>query len=104
MYAWEKPFNKIVSQTRYAEIKKIHSSSNVRGLYTALMVFTERTALFVTLVTFVLMGNPMKAEITFQLSSYFNILQMVVAIFFPQALILFSEAVISTKRIEVLIH
>ncbi|XP_008553008.1 ATP-binding cassette sub-family C member 4 isoform X2 [Microplitis demolitor] len=100
MYAWEKPFNKIVSQTRYAEIKKIHSSSNVRGLYTALMVFTERTALFVTLVTFVLMGNPMKAEITFQLSSYFNILQMVVAIFFPQALILFSEAVISTKRIE----
>ncbi|CAD6222001.1 GSCOCT00005267001.2-RA-CDS [Cotesia congregata] len=100
MYAWEKPFNKIVSQTRLAEIKKIHSSSNVRGLYTSLMVFTERTTLYVTLIAFVLMGNPMKADITFQLSSYFNILQMVVAICFPQALILFSEAIISIKRIE----
>ncbi|KAH0534630.1 hypothetical protein KQX54_006034 [Cotesia glomerata] len=32
MYAWEKPFNKIVSQTRLAEIKKIHSSSNVSAV------------------------------------------------------------------------
>ncbi|XP_057321788.1 ATP-binding cassette sub-family C member 4-like [Microplitis mediator] len=100
MYAWEKAFNKMISETRLAEVKKIHSSLNVRGLYNAFIVFTERTALFVTLVTFVLMGNSIKAEITFQLSSYFYILEVVVVIYVPQALISCSEAVISAKRIE----
>ncbi|XP_057321987.1 ATP-binding cassette sub-family C member 4-like isoform X1 [Microplitis mediator] len=100
MYTWEKPFNRIISETRLAEVKKIHSSLNVRGLNNAFIVFTERTALFVTLVTFVLMGNSIKAEITFQLSSYFYILEVVVVIFVPQALISCSEAVISAKRIE----
>ncbi|XP_034942803.1 multidrug resistance-associated protein 4-like isoform X2 [Chelonus insularis] len=100
MYAWEKPFSKIVSQTRKLEMDKIHKSSNIRGFYTSLFVITERFTLFLTVVSFIAAGNSMTADIVFQLSSYFNILQMVMAIFFPLAIILAREAWISIKRIE----
>lgn len=101
MYAWEKPFDKIVSITRAFEIKVVRKSSQLRGLYLGIMVFTERTTLFLTLISFVLMGNDLTAEVSFQLATYFNILQMTVAICFPQALIMCGETLVSIKRLEV---
>lgn len=102
MYAWEKPFNKIVSDIRLLEIQQIKHSSYLRGLYFSFMVFTERTTFFITLITFIYMGNIVTAEMAFTLASYFNILQMITSVFFPQALVLYGEAVISVRRIEVI--
>lgn len=100
MYAWEKPFEMIVSRTRAREIGVIRQSSNIRGLYLSIMVFTERTTLFLALTSFILMGNELTAHVSFALATYFNILQMTTAIFFPQALILSGEALISIRRLE----
>ncbi|XP_044009118.1 ATP-binding cassette sub-family C member 4-like [Aphidius gifuensis] len=100
MYAWEIPFDKIVSNIRRLEIKKISIASYCRGLYSSFMIFTERTTLFLTIITFLLMGNILTAEISFQLASYFNTLQMTTTIFFPMALIMLGETLISIKRIE----
>ncbi|KAK0161586.1 hypothetical protein PV327_010042 [Microctonus hyperodae] len=100
MYAWEKSFNNVISFTRLSEIKLIKYSSYLRGIYLSLMVFTERTTLFIALITYVSMGNSMTAHTTFTLAGYFNILQMVGVIFFPQALIMCGEAIISIKRIQ----
>lgn len=100
MYAWEQPFDKIVSNIRRLEIKKISISSYFRGLYLSLMVFTERTILYLTIITFISMGNTLTAEISFQLASYFNTLQLTTAIFFPTALIMLGETLISIRRIE----
>lgn len=102
MYAWEKSFNNMVSFTRLSEVKLIKYSSYLRGIYLCLMVFTERTTLFITLITYVSMRNTMTAHITFALAGYFNILQLLGVIFFPQALIMCGEAVISIKRIQVI--
>ncbi|KAK0084066.1 hypothetical protein PV325_007667 [Microctonus aethiopoides] len=87
-------------QVLLSEVKLIKYSSYLRGIYLSLMVLTERTTLFITLITYVFMGNTMTAHITFALAGYFNILQLVGVIFFPQALIMCGEAVISIKRIQ----
>ncbi|XP_070149139.1 ATP-binding cassette sub-family C member 4-like isoform X2 [Polyergus mexicanus] len=100
MYAWEKPFSKIVSITRALEIKKIQFSSYVRAAHLAIAVFTERLLLYFTLIMFVLSGNDLNADVTYTLATFFNILQLTVASFFPQALISLGEAMVSMNRLE----
>ncbi|XP_070149137.1 ATP-binding cassette sub-family C member 4 [Polyergus mexicanus] len=100
MYAWEKPFSKIVSITRALEIKKIQFSSYVRASYLAIVVFTERLLLYFTLIFFVLSGHDLSADVSYTLTSFFNILQLVAALYFPQALILLGEAMVSMNRLE----
>ncbi|KAG7207748.1 hypothetical protein KM043_009360 [Ampulex compressa] len=100
MYAWEIPFAKIVSNTRKVEIKKIQLASYVRAIYVGIMVITERVTLYLTLVPYVLMGNTLHASVTYILASYFNVLQLSGALFFPQALLMYGETMISIKRLE----
>ncbi|XP_014467786.1 PREDICTED: multidrug resistance-associated protein 4-like [Dinoponera quadriceps] len=100
MYAWEKPFSKIVSITRKLEIHNIKFSAYVRAAYLAIMVFTERITLYITLIMYVIWGNHLSADVTFVLASYFNILQFSTALMFPQALIQMGEAMVSINRLE----
>ncbi|XP_032678118.1 multidrug resistance-associated protein 4-like [Odontomachus brunneus] len=100
MYAWEKPFSKIVSITRTLEINKIKFSSYVRAAYLAIIVFTERLILYFTLITYVFMGNNLSADVTYILASYYNMLQLIAAMFFPQALIQIGETMVSISRLE----
>ncbi|KAG5331515.1 MRP4 protein, partial [Acromyrmex charruanus] len=100
MYAWEKPFSKIVSVTRELEIKKIKFSSYVRAAYLAIIVFTERLTLYFALITFVVMGNDLTADVTYEMSTYFNMLQLTTALYFPQALIMLGESMVSLNRLE----
>ncbi|XP_072762869.1 ATP-binding cassette sub-family C member 4 [Anoplolepis gracilipes] len=100
MYAWEKPFSKIVSVTRALEIKKIKFSSYVRAAYLAIIVFTERLLLYFTLIMFVLSGNYLTADVTYTLATFYNLLQLTAALFFPQALIILGETMVSMSRLE----
>lgn len=63
MYAWEKPFEKIVAMARKNEIKCITSASYLRGVYLSFMVFTERLTLYVTLLSYTLFGFQVTADI-----------------------------------------
>lgn len=101
MYAWEKPFDLIVSKVRAVEMKLIGYTTYLRGFYLSIMVFSERVTLYLTLITFVLMGNSLTAESTFVLASLFNILQLSCAIYFPQAIIMAGEAAVSLDRLTV---
>ncbi|XP_011635942.1 multidrug resistance-associated protein 4-like [Pogonomyrmex barbatus] len=100
MYAWEKPFSKIVCMTRGLEIKIITFSSYVRATYLAIIVFTERIILYFTLIMFVLTGNNLTADVTYVMATYFNILQLTTALYFPQALIQLGESMVSMNRLE----
>ncbi|KOC62298.1 Multidrug resistance-associated protein 4 [Habropoda laboriosa] len=100
MYTWEKPFEKIVATIRSTEIKNISLSSYIRATYLAMVVFTTRTVLFLTLLSFVFMGNWPRAEVTFMLSTYFEILQLTTTLMFPQSLMLLGETLVSIKRLE----
>lgn len=63
MYAWEIPFQKVVGEKRMAELKEVRLSTLIRTLFLGFMIFTERTALFITILVFVLTGNSMSANI-----------------------------------------
>ncbi|XP_036142954.1 multidrug resistance-associated protein 4 isoform X2 [Monomorium pharaonis] len=100
MYAWEKPFSKIVSVIRKLEINKIRFSLYVRAVCSAIMVITQRLSLYFTLITFVLTGNNLTADVTYETATIFNILEITAALFFPQALIMMGETMVSMNRLE----
>lgn len=103
MYAWEKPFEKIVQNTRFAEMKKIKTSSQIRSVFFSSLDFMERVAVFVTIVLYVFMGNRIDADTVFVVVTYFNILQLSILLFMPRGLIAAGEVSVSIKRIEVLV-
>ncbi|CAG5018055.1 unnamed protein product [Parnassius apollo] len=100
MYAWEKPFEKLVDKLRRLEVKYILKTSFIKGFSTALSVFTERFILYAAVVTFVLMGGNIRAEITFSLVQYFNLLQFTCNICFPLGLVFLAESRVSVRRLE----
>ncbi|XP_072382028.1 ATP-binding cassette sub-family C member 4-like isoform X2 [Diabrotica undecimpunctata] len=100
MYAWEKYFAKVVEAARTNELKSIAATSQIRGFHTALMVITERISLYVTIVTRVLLGNKLTASQVFTVAQLFNSLQAYLCFFFPNALMAYSEALTTIKRLE----
>lgn len=63
MYAWEIPFQKVVGQKRMEELKEIKVASFLRVVFLGFMQFTERAALFITVLALILMGNVMTANV-----------------------------------------
>uniref|UniRef100_A0A6P7GCD8 Multidrug resistance-associated protein 4-like n=1 Tax=Diabrotica virgifera virgifera TaxID=50390 RepID=A0A6P7GCD8_DIAVI len=100
MYAWEKPFEKIVEMSRKYEIDVIAKTSYLYGILSATSVFTERLILYVTLIPFVLLGHRLTGGIAFSLANLFNNIQLVMAINFPRALSSYNEANVSIARLE----
>ncbi|XP_057334742.1 ATP-binding cassette sub-family C member 4-like isoform X2 [Microplitis mediator] len=100
MYAWEKPFNKIVTLTRLNEIKQIHRSNNVRGMYSILSGISQKIMVFATLVTFMYDGNLLDPRVTFQIAVYYNNLQIHMALCYPMAIIILIQSIVAIKRIQ----
>ncbi|XP_046428417.1 ATP-binding cassette sub-family C member 4-like [Neodiprion fabricii] len=99
MYTWEKPFETILWKIRGLELKLIAYWLYLRGILLGLMNFSGRITVWVTMVTFVLMGNSLTPEIVFPMITFFNVLQMTCGIAVPAAIIQASEAAVSLKRI-----
>ncbi|PSN41132.1 Multidrug resistance-associated protein 4 [Blattella germanica] len=100
MYAWEKPFEKMVQIARRYEIKVVTGASYLRGLFLATMVFSERSSLFITLLAYTLMDHQISADKVFSMAQFYNILQLSMAIFYPQAVQLAAESKVSIKRLQ----
>ncbi|KAJ6635336.1 ATP-binding cassette sub-family C member 4 [Pseudolycoriella hygida] len=64
------------------------------------MVFTERSTLFITNLACVLAGHTISASVVFAMAQFFNVLQLTAAIFYPLALSLGAEALVSITRVE----
>lgn len=82
------------------EIDKITSASYIRGVYLGLTVFTERLCLYLTLITYVLLGNRLTGDIVFSMAQLFNTVQLYMAIYYPCGLSGYAEAKVSIKRLE----
>lgn len=76
-------------------------TSYIKGVSIALMVFTERVTLFLTIVAFVLLGHELTGEVIFSVAQLFNTLQLYISIFYPLGITGLAEAKISVKRLEV---
>lgn len=61
----EKPFAKVVEIARGNEIRAIKSISYIRGIMLSFMMFTGRTAIFLSLMVYVLLGQVLTAEKAF---------------------------------------
>lgn len=63
MYAWEKPFQLVVKVARSTEMRALRKSIFIRSVFLGFMLFTERTIMFVTILTLVLTGNLVTATL-----------------------------------------
>ncbi|XP_018561045.1 multidrug resistance-associated protein 4 [Anoplophora glabripennis] len=100
MYAWEKPFEKIIKFARKAELKVVMKSSYVRALYMTFNLFTTRVALFCTLLTMALTDQQITAAKVFVFMTYFNILSQTMSAMFVRGISELAELFVTIKRLE----
>eukprot|EP00102_Acyrthosiphon_pisum_P027033 XP_016664243.1 PREDICTED: probable multidrug resistance-associated protein lethal(2)03659 isoform X1 [Acyrthosiphon pisum] len=100
MYTWEKPFALLVQYARKMEIKQIRGTSWIRVLLQSFRIFHNRFALFICILSYVLLGNYINTQQVFVIITYYNILNTTMTVFFPQGVLTLAEVLISIKRIE----
>lgn len=98
MYSWEAPFAKFVKLCRKREVDQIQWASYIRGIYLSTMVFTERSTLFIAILACIFEGRPITADLVFSMATFFNVLQLTAAIFYPLAVSLGAEALVSEQK------
>uniref|UniRef100_H2YL87 Uncharacterized protein n=1 Tax=Ciona savignyi TaxID=51511 RepID=H2YL87_CIOSA len=101
MYAWEKPFEKLVSEVRRKEIEKVLQSSILKACNFAMMFVSSRLLNLVTFVTFIYLGGELTPSLVFSAVALYNVLRTSMGLFFPLAVEKLSESLISLKRIQV---
>ncbi|XP_074600380.1 ATP-binding cassette sub-family C member 4-like isoform X2 [Brevipalpus obovatus] len=99
MYAWEKSFADMIADIRRAEIRKISIYSFLNATNFALSFVTPRLMLFVSLITFIALGNQLNAKIVFVSSALFDAFEATVTFFLPNAIATLAQALVSCKRI-----
>ncbi|KAH8278915.1 hypothetical protein KR018_011001 [Drosophila ironensis] len=104
MYAWEKPFGKMVELTRFNEMRCIKQVNYIRGILISFAMFLSRIFISSSLISFVLLGNILNAEKAFFVTAYYNILRRSVTMFFPQGISQFAELLVSIRRLETFMH
>ncbi|EDV91220.1 probable multidrug resistance-associated protein lethal(2)03659 [Drosophila grimshawi] len=104
MYAWEKPFGKLVELTRLKEMTCIKQVNYIRGILISFAMFLSRVFIFASLVGYVLLGNLLTAEKAFYITAYYNILRRTVTMFFPQGIGQFAELLVSIRRLQTFMH
>lgn len=65
-----------------------------------MMVFTERLTLYLTLITYVLLGGKLTGDVVFSMAQLFNTVQLYMSIFFPMSIATYAEARVSIQRLE----
>jgi len=104
MYAWEKPFGKLIEHARRKEMNCIKKVNYIRGMLIAFGISLSRMFTFVSLVGYVLLGNKLTAGEAFFITAYYNLLQRAVTNFFPMGITQFAELLVSIKRLETFMH
>ncbi|KAJ8965822.1 hypothetical protein NQ314_003889 [Rhamnusium bicolor] len=100
MYTWEKPFANLVKKVRKQEVKMIRATSIIKAVNASLSMFLNRTAVFISILTYTLAGNIPHAYYVFVVTSFYNVLRQSMVFHIPQAIALLGETCISIKRIE----
>ncbi|XP_028160238.1 probable multidrug resistance-associated protein lethal(2)03659 [Ostrinia furnacalis] len=100
MYAWEIPFQKVVSEKRANELKEIRVASYLRIVFLGFMLFTERSALFITILVFILFGNTMSANVIYPLQQFMSAAQINITLVLPLVLAFTAELFVTIGRIQ----
>jgi ATP-binding cassette, subfamily C (CFTR/MRP), member 4 len=100
LYAWEKPFGKLITLARKMELKIVKKSSYVRGLYMTFGLFTTRMALFCTMLSMVLLGEDLTASKVFVIASYYHVISHVMSQMFVRGIAEIAEALVAMRRLQ----
>ncbi|XP_058040750.1 ATP-binding cassette sub-family C member 4 [Ahaetulla prasina] len=100
MYAWEKSFAELVNNMRRKEISVVLKSSYLRGMNLASFFIASKITVFMTFMTYVLLGNLISASRVFVAVSLYGAVRLTVTLFFPAAIEKVSEALVSIRRIK----
>ncbi|KAG4077286.1 hypothetical protein HA402_009915 [Bradysia odoriphaga] len=102
MYAWEKPFAKLIAQARKLELNIVRKNSYVRGLYMTFLLFTTRMAIFCTMLSIVLMSgsDQLTASKVFVIAAYFNIVASTMSQMFVRGVAEIAEALVAFRRLQ----
>lgn len=102
MYAWERPFEKLLTWARLMELEVLRKTSYIRAFHMTFMFFTSRTALFCTMLTMIALYGPeeITAAKVFVASSYFGIISHLMSQRFSRSVAECAEVLVSLKRLE----
>ncbi|VVC32376.1 ABC transporter type 1, transmembrane domain,ABC transporter-like,P-loop containing nucleoside triphosphate [Cinara cedri] len=100
MYTWEKPFANLIEYIRRKEIRQIRGSSNIRGISSLFAVIQIRFILFITILSYVFLGNYISVKKIYVVTSFYSLLLPTMTIFFCHGLGLLAEVLVSVKRIQ----
>ncbi|XP_031636354.1 multidrug resistance-associated protein 4-like [Contarinia nasturtii] len=102
MYAWEKPFAKLIMYARKMELKIVRKSSYVRALYMTFMLFTTRMAIFCTMLAIVLIygSTEITAARIFVISSYYGIIAQTMSQMFVRGVAEIAEVLVGLRRLQ----
>ncbi|XP_044752072.1 probable multidrug resistance-associated protein lethal(2)03659 isoform X2 [Coccinella septempunctata] len=100
MYAWEKPFAKLIGAARRYEIKMLRIAGFFKGIILSFIIFNTRLSIFASIIAYVLLGNSINAEKVFVLTSFYNILRATMTVFFPTGIVMVAEANVSVNRLN----
>ena len=101
MYTWEKPFASLVHFARKREIAIKQWTNFLRGINLALFFVSSKIICFITIIIFVISGGQLTAEKVFVTISLIEHVRNSMTLYFPYAISMGAEALISIKRIQV---
>ncbi|XP_075236427.1 ATP-binding cassette sub-family C member 4-like [Lycorma delicatula] len=100
MYAWEKPFSKLITAARKAELDIVKKTTFLRGIYMTFNISTTRVALFSALLVIVLSGDHLSADKVFVIAAYFGSLSQTFSGMFVRGFAEISECRVSIRRLQ----
>ncbi|KAF5286348.1 hypothetical protein FQR65_LT12642 [Abscondita terminalis] len=100
MFTWEQLFIKLILLYRMLEMKAIRINAHLKGIYSACVNFNSRIAIFLTLLSYVLINNKINAKQVFVLTGLYNLLRQTMLVCFPYGITLAAETNVCLKRIN----
>ncbi|KAJ3427508.1 multidrug-resistance like protein 1 isoform i [Anaeramoeba flamelloides] len=99
LYAWEKLFNKKISDVRETELKQIKNQAVTRVFMILVWTCQPLIVATITFLIYVGWGNDLKASIVFTAIAFLNIMGLPL-IFVPYAIAAYVQGLVSWKRIK----
>lgn len=102
LYAWEKPFTKLITMARALELKVVQKNAYVRALYMTFAMFTTRIALFCSMLAIILLHGEqdITAAKVFVVSSYFSVIAQTLSQMFVRGIAEIAEGLVAIERIQ----
>ncbi|XP_050359934.1 ATP-binding cassette sub-family C member 4-like isoform X2 [Nymphalis io] len=100
MYAWEIPFQKVVGLKRKEELKEVEIATIYRTIFLGFMIFTERGAMFISILTYILFGNVLSANVIYPLQQFISAAQLNITFILPLVLSFTAELFVSLRRVQ----